>query len=41
MTDRDQFDRANYRGGADTGERRNVVSKLSGIIISSSDAGVR
>ena len=41
MSRRHQFDRANYGGGADTGERRNGVSKLSTIKISSKDAGLR
>ena len=40
MSDRHQFDRANYGGGADTGERRNGVSKLSSIKLSSNNAGV-
>ena len=41
MSGRHQFDRANYGGGADTGERRNGVSKLSGIKISRNNVGVR
>ena len=38
---RHQFDRADYGGGADTGEWRNGVSKLSSIKVSSNNAGVR
>ena len=41
MSDRHQFDRANYGGGADTGELRSGVSKLSNIKTSSNNVRVR
>ena len=41
MAGRHQFDCADYGGGADAGGRRDCVSKISGIEISSNNVGVR